>query len=120
MPNADKYGALVMAGLAPATHAVQLLDAMKQGSCPQSLAALRVDLKTARSSRVDGRDKRSHDESRNVANADLDPPPRLSHRLDRLSDLIDDLADLILADNQRRRQFDRIAGNADHDVSLME
>src|SRR3954471_23541377 len=44
----------------------------------------------------------------------------LSHRPDHLRHLVDDLADLILGDDQRRRQHQGVAGDAEHQVVVME
>src|SRR3984885_12889828 len=41
-------------------------------------------------------------------------------RFDRSPDLVHDLADLVLADDERRGQFDRVAGRPDHDPRIEE
>src|SRR5258707_6217701 len=44
----------------------------------------------------------------------------LRHRADHLRDLLDDFADLVFADDQWRRQRQRIAGDAQHQVVVVE
>ena len=46
--------------------------------------------------------------------------PQLRHRADHLRDLLDNFADLVFADDQRRRQRQRIAGDAQHQVVVVE
>src|SRR5678815_3362 len=42
------------------------------------------------------------------------------HLPDHLADLLEDLADLVLGDDQRRRERDGVAGNAEHQAVLVE
>ena len=42
------------------------------------------------------------------------------YRADHLGDLLDDLADLILADDQRRGQRQGVTGDAHHQVVVVE
>src|SRR5258708_31825309 len=44
----------------------------------------------------------------------------LRHRADHLRDLLDNFADLVFADDQGRRQRQRIAGDAQHQVVVVE
>jgi hypothetical protein len=44
----------------------------------------------------------------------------LRHVFDRARHLVDDLVDLVLADDERRGQLDRVAGHPQHDVRLVE
>src|SRR6266581_3233859 len=43
-----------------------------------------------------------------------------SRGADHLGDLVDDFADLVLADDQRRGQRQRIAGNPQHQIVVVE
>src|ERR1700722_15951839 len=47
-------------------------------------------------------------------------PVFLRRRFDRSPDLVDDLADLVLAHDERRGQFDRVAGRPYHDPRIEE
>jgi len=44
----------------------------------------------------------------------------LRHRADHLGDLADDFADLVFADDQRRRQRQGVAGDPQHQVVVVE
>src|ERR1700709_2336962 len=43
-----------------------------------------------------------------------------SHRSDHLCHLLDDFADLVLGDDQRRRQGQGVAGDAEHQIVVVE
>src|SRR5947199_8297979 len=44
----------------------------------------------------------------------------LCHRLDHAPDLLEDLGDLCLADDERRRERERVADGAEHQVLALE